>query len=242
MSRNERIHTGILREAVLALLKLTIENRLIKAEDLAEASILTGREAALTLESFTGEGLLGKDRGGFKVSPLQRVQLALKAVRLGVSPDRACKDLSWSEFEKAVKQALELNGYKAVSHLKIRVEGKFSEIDVFAVKGETALLIDCKHWKKPLRSSEALKIVEAQNRRVKALEGKSNLNILRVKMGGKINRKFYVIPIVVTLFEASQKILNGTPIVPVSKLPSFLNEIPAYIYILKRKLVRLEEN
>ncbi|MHC1589455.1 MAG: nuclease-related domain-containing protein [Candidatus Hecatellaceae archaeon] len=242
MSGNGKLHTGILREAVLALLKLTMESRLIKAKDLAEASLLTSREASLTLKSFAGEGLSSKVRGGFKVSPLQRVQLALKAVRLGVSPDEACKNLSWSEFEKAVKQALELNGYKAVSHLKIKVEGRFSEIDVFAVKGETALLVDCKHWKKPLRSSEALKIVEAQNRRVEALGRRNNVSILRVKMGRKINRKFYVIPVVVTLFETSQKILDGTPIVPVSKLPSFLNEIPAYIYVLKRRLVRLGED
>jgi len=238
MSKAWRVRPEILREAVLALLRLTEKTGSLKAEELSEASLLTSREAISILEEFVGRGLIDKVRGGFRISPLQRTQLALEAVRLDVPPDKACKSLSWSEFERAIRQALEFNGYEAISHLNIRVKEKRSEIDIFAIKGEIALLVDCKHWRKPLSNLETKKIVEAQNRRLKALKTRRNLEILRVKMKRKVDRKFYAIPVVVTLFEASQKIRNGIPIVPVSKLASFLNEAPAYLYNLKRELIK----
>jgi Holliday junction resolvase len=238
MSKAWRLRPEILREAALTLLRLTEKTGSLKAEELAEASFLTSREAISILEEFAGRGLIDKVGGGFRISPLQRAKLALESVRLGVPPDKACKSLSWSEFERAVRQALELNGYEAVSHLKIKVEGKLSEIDIFAIRGKTALLVDCKHWRKPLSSLEIKKIVEIQNRRLKALKNIGNLEILRVKMKRKVHGKFYAIPVVITLFEASQKIRNGIPIVPVSKLANFLDEAPAYLHNLKRELIK----
>ena len=216
-------------------MRLTRGSPLAKAEELAEASLLTLEEASQALENLQARGLVG---GDFKVSPYQRVQLVLEAVRLGVPLERACRSLSWGEFEETVKNALELNGYEAIHHLRIRIGGRLSEIDVFAVKGELALLLDCKHWRRPLSPSQLRRVVEAQVERLEALKDEENLKVLRLKLGRKNYRKFYVIPVVVTLLEASHRLVEGVPVVPISRLPSFLAEAPTHFHQLK--WVRIE--
>lgn len=225
------VSTIILKEAILSLLKLG-KNR-VEVEVLAESSPLTRAELTRAVKTLAREELVNLTGGMVEVSPLQKAKLALKAVRLGSSLKEACRNLSWSGFERAVMEALELNGYEVLSHLRVRVEGKLSEIDVLALKGRLLLLVDCKHWRKPLSDSLLQRVAEIQKKRVEALNLPLNREILRKKMGGKIRGKFYGIPLVITLLEQSRKLVEGVPVVSISKLVSFLAEIPAYIYELK---------
>ena len=213
------------KEALLSLLKLTSKTAVFNVRDFAENSLLTLYEAGRFLRSLAGEGLVSTRNEHFEVSPMQRMFLAVEAVKFGANPYSACKYLSWQEFEQAVNYILSLNGYASTLHLKIKVEDKPSEIDIFALKGNIALAIDCKNWKKPLRGKQLYEAVEKQNKRVRALREAENIKNLEVKLGKIFYRKIVVIPVIVTLFEASHRIYEGTPIVPISKFTNFLEEL-----------------
>jgi Holliday junction resolvase-like predicted endonuclease len=228
------------KEALIALLKLTSEKSTFNVKQLAENSLLTFAEASNFLQELTSKNLVSIKDGIFEVSPTQRMLLAVESVRFGVSPCNACKYLSWREFEQAVERILKLNGYCSILHLKIKVKGKLSEIDIFALKGYLALAIDCKNWKRPLKNSNIKKIVKKQLERVESLQTAENIKILKVKVGRISSLKITVIPVIVTLFEATYKIYEGTPIVPVSKLASFLHELYVCLDILSCQEINLK--
>ena len=166
--------------------------------------------------------------------------MAVEAVKLGASPERACRNLSWKEFEQLVEHVLKVNGYEVALHLRVKIGDKRSEVDVFAIKGRLAIVGDCKHWRKPLFPSGAKKAAKLQISRLKALREAENLKVLKSKMGGFLPRKFQATPIIITLFEFPSKMVEGVPIVPVTKLANFLSELPSYLPILSLEEIELK--
>jgi len=228
-----------LKEAILKILELTVELPELTSERLAAASTLTRREADFLLKQLSLEGLSIEANGRFLFHFEQRLKLALQAVRLGASPERASRNLSWREFEDFVRQVFESNGYKVSLHVRIKVEETFSEIDLLSLKGETLILADCKRWRRPLHLSGAKQAVQRQLLRLKALGNLENLEVLRKKMGELLPRKIYAIPVVITLFEFPQKFVEKVPIVPIFKLSNFLYELPSHLHMLPIKEINI---
>lgn len=137
------------------------------------------------------------------------------------------KELDWKDFEKAVQEIFEINGFKVKRNFRFKTKKRY-EIDIIAVKDNFNFCIDCKHLSRGrYKKGEILKAVKKQEERAEELKKflKSNLiakELLQVK-----SMKFY--PLLVTLFEEDLIKENQTFVIPVWKLNSFLNEVENYI-------------
>ena len=83
------------------------------------------------------------------------------------------------------------------------------EIDVVGIHLGTAVLIDCKHWKR-MSNSALENIVLKQIERVKHYVGTTNENMAA--------------PVIVTLYQETIKFVNRVPIVPIMQFSSFIDE------------------
>ena len=83
------------------------------------------------------------------------------------------------------------------------------EIDVVGIHLGTAVLIDCKHWKR-MSNSALENIVLKQIDRVKHYVETTNENMAA--------------PVIVTLYEEAIKFVNRVPIVPIIQFSSFMDE------------------
>ena len=83
------------------------------------------------------------------------------------------------------------------------------EIDVVGIRLDTAVLIDCKHWKR-MSNSALEKIVLKQIERVKHYVTTTN--------------EIMAVPVIVTLYQEATKLVNRVPIVPIMQFSSFIDE------------------
>ena len=83
------------------------------------------------------------------------------------------------------------------------------EIDVVGIRLDTAVLIDCKHWKR-MSNSALEEIVQKQ--------------IERVKHYVSITDEIMAAPVIVTLYQEGVKLINKVPIVPIMQFSSFIDE------------------
>jgi len=83
------------------------------------------------------------------------------------------------------------------------------EIDVVGIHLGTAVLIDCKHWKR-MTNSALEKIVLRQ--------------IVRVKHYVASTDEVVAAPVIVTLYQEETRFVNRVPIVPIMQFSSFIDE------------------
>ena len=83
------------------------------------------------------------------------------------------------------------------------------EIDVVGTHLGTAVLIDCKHWKR-MSNSALEKIVLKQISRVKHYVATAN--------------EIMAVPVIVTLYEEDTQFVNRVPVVPIIQFSSFIDE------------------
>jgi hypothetical protein len=84
------------------------------------------------------------------------------------------------------------------------------------------LVIDCKHWESPGYDSKLRKAAEHQKLALAAL-------IQQMTTKGKIGRDgVLVLPIILTLFEPSKRLVNGVVVVSVEQFADFLEGISPY--------------
>ena len=83
------------------------------------------------------------------------------------------------------------------------------EIDIVGIHLDTAVLIDCKHWKR-MNNSALEKIVLKQIERVKHYVATAN--------------DVMAAPVIVTLYQEATKFVNKVPIVPIMQFSSFIDE------------------
>jgi len=223
---------------VLTLLKNMKGKAAFPEVQLFEAQPMSRAEVRRAVGALEVKGFVGRDGGEIKVSGLQKVQLAVLAVRLGASMDRVCRYLSWQEFEQITQLALGECGYETILHQRFRVGRRSCEIDVIGVLSRNIIAVDCKHWKHGLTRGAAEKIAGAQLQRAEALQLEENLG----RIEGMLERSFkcvlMVTPVIVTLMENPTSIVRGVPVVPVLRLSSFLNELPGYLDVLATVTIR----
>ncbi len=223
------------RKVLLSLLKLTQEGPISKTLISRDARVPV-QVAHEVLEKFSSEGAVQLKDKTVEISANQRVKLAIRAIRLGADFERACRALRWDEFETITAAAFLANNFAVTKGFRFKDAGRRWEIDVIGCREPIVACVDCKHWRHGWGRSASIKAVEAQIERIKAL---ARVLASHQELGLTNWRKATLVPMILSLVPAPFKFHKNTPIVPILKLPNFLNELPAHLNALKTFPVRL---
>ena len=136
-----------------------------------------------------------------------KLKTALSDIKSGVPIEEASRDVDWKDFEGLVAEVLESKNFEVVRNF--RMKKPTMEIDVVGKHLDTAVLIDCKHWKR-MSDSALEKIVLKQIERVKHYVTTAN--------------EAMAAPVIVTLYQEATKFVNRVPIVPIIQFSSFIDE------------------
>ena len=178
-----------------------------------ELDEISAKELLYTLVQ-NGIGTWNDDLVDFDI-PHDRLQTALFAITLGATIEDVSEYLTWRDFEAITGIILEENGFDVTKNLVLTKPRM--EIDVIGKKMNLALLIDCKHWK-TMSKSALDEIVKKQIERVKRYVADEDITAL---------------PVIVTLHQEGTQLVENVPIVPIMKLPSFLDEFVGNLGSLK---------
>ena len=178
-----------------------------------ELDEISAKELLYTLVQ-NGIGTWSDDLVDFDI-PHDRLQTALFAITLGATIEDVSEYLTWRDFEAITGIILEENGFDVTKNLVLTKPRM--EIDVIGKKMNLALLIDCKHWK-TMSKSALDEIVKKQIERVKRYVADEDITAL---------------PVIVTLHQEGTQLVENVPIVPIMKLPSFLDEFVGNLGSLK---------
>ena len=136
-----------------------------------------------------------------------KLKTALSDIKSGVPIEEASRDVDWKDFEGLVAEVLESKNFEVVRNF--RMKKPTMEIDVVGIHLNTAVLIDCKHWKR-MNNYALEKIVLKQIERVKHYVATMN--------------EVMAAPVIVTLYQEATKFVNRVPIVPIMQFSSFIDE------------------
>ena len=136
-----------------------------------------------------------------------KLKTTLSDIKSGVPFEEASRDVNWKDFEGLVAEILESKNFEVTRNF--RMKKPTMEIDVVGIHLGTALLIDCKHWKR-MTNSALENIVLKQIERVKYYVTNAN--------------EVMAVPVIVTLYQETTKFINRVPIVPIIKFSSFIDE------------------
>ncbi|MCX8187521.1 MAG: restriction endonuclease [Nitrososphaeria archaeon] len=221
----------IRREAIARLIETIL--KILKAGERSSISTLS-EKALISKELVRGIlsswGILGDV---VELKEEEKIDIALKALEQGVDGERISRYLNWAEFEKLVARAFEKAGYQTKWNIRLTQRGRRHQIDLLAYRGHIVLLIDCKHWKRPPPPSATSRMVEIQERRLMALKNKIES---RVKSDEKL-REIYFIPMVLSLYQPSRKVVNGHVFASIGNLRGLLDYVEsAYFQIRHEKM------
>ena len=136
-----------------------------------------------------------------------KLKNVISDIESGIPIEEASRDVDWKDFEGLVAEILESKNFEVIRNF--RMKKPTMEIDVVGIRFGTAILIDCKHWKR-MSNSALGKIVLKQIERVKHYVTSTNENMAA--------------PVIVTLYQEATKFVNRVPIVPIMQFSSFIDE------------------
>ena len=136
-----------------------------------------------------------------------KLKSALLAIKTGIPIEEASRAVDWEDFEGLVAEILESKNFEVVRNF--RMKKPTMEIDVVGIHLGTAVLIDCKHWKR-MTNSALEKIVLSQIDRVKHYVASTD--------------EVVAAPVIVTLYQEETRFVNRVPIVPIMQFSSFIDE------------------
>ena len=200
----------------LKLLELTSGRCSLRVKDLGGLPEGVPEDALDALENM---GLLKVSDGRLSMNARQRVMLAERLIHSGLDAKRVSRFLGWQEFEDFAESILSENGFVTRRHFVFKPGAGRREIDVLAWNDTFLLAVDCKHWLKGLSSGRMKVAAQAQVERVSALAGRPEL-LHRLKVPRPEGRD--IIPVILSLEELVDRLIDGVPIVCVSKLLSFI--------------------
>lgn len=203
----------------IKLLELTREKRRITIEELAEQLHTQADKLAGKIEKLAVRKLISSYQGSVEMDTAQRMRLAEQLIHDGWDPQKVTRFLEWQEFEEFAAESLEQNGFRTVKHLVFKSRVGRREIDLLAWNDSFLLAIDCKHWLRGLSPSRARQVAQAQAERAEALAERFDV----LKRHGVSNaERRYLMPVIFCLGNPREGIVDGVPVVAVSKLISFL--------------------
>ena len=136
-----------------------------------------------------------------------KLKSALLDIKTGVPIEEASRYVDWRDFEGLVAEILESKNFEVMRNF--RMKNPTMEIDVVGTHLGTAVLIDCKHWKR-MTNSMLERIVLKQ--------------IERVKHYVAITDEVVAAPVIVTLYQEETRFVSRVPIVPIIQFSSFIDE------------------
>lgn len=172
------------------------------------------------------DGLIYVRDNMLEASGIQRLQVALRALRMGADVERVSNLLHWKEFEAITAVAFEDNGYEVTKNLHFKHAGRRYEIDVVGCKKPLVVCADCKHWRHKIGRSALETIVKEQIGRARALAESLPSPKIKIESTAWISVKF--LPMILSLVIDESKFCAGVPVVPILQLQDFLHQLPAH--------------
>jgi len=211
-------------ELLLSILKLTASGA-VSYELVNKDANIPSATARKLLGKLQNEGLVYCRLRFIEVDTARRLELAVRAVRLGADLERVSTFLSWREFEAVAAMGLEQNGHSVARNLRFKHGGRRWEVDIVGSRKPLAVCVDCKHWRHGLHLSKLRKIVEEQVDRTSALAQALPNLVNKTECASWNHAK--LVPVVLSLTTGNPKFLDNVPIVPVLQVQDFLNQLPA---------------
>jgi hypothetical protein len=209
------VHPVLLTRALPAILpqEITLE------EFQAKSGIVSWNTAKDVLDYMISYGIgIPTSRYRYIFTKADRMKLSLLALQKGCDIENISRLLSWKDFEALTSEILVLNGYSTKTNIHFSKPCRM-QIDVIGANNNLAIVADCKHWKRYSLSSISA-YVEKQIRRTKIL--------CRARKRIRYNIS-HAIPIILTLYSMDVKLIDGVPIVPISKFKSFIEDVSLYL-------------
>ena len=200
----------------LKLLELT---RSRPAVDLSDLNALSQVGLQVKLAALEESGFVTISDRVLSMDGKQRAMLAERLIHEGIDPKKVSRNLGWQEFENFTEHMLVENGFLTRKHFVFRSGAARREIDILAWNDTFMLAVDCKRWLKGLTPSRMRETAKAQIERAAALARRPEL-LYRLKVAHPEGRS--IIPVILSLGELRERLIDGVPIVSVSKLPSFI--------------------
>ncbi len=139
-------------------------------------------------------------------------------VKAGADMEELLKGADWKDFEGLVSEIFAANGFKTFRNFRFSSKKRRYEVDVVALEKPRIVIVDCKHWS--IRAGKA-----------PALRAAASANLKRATEFGSRIQEFprmadwtdvSIVPTIVTLYQEGVTEESGVFIVPVFKLPSFI--------------------
>lgn len=180
----------------------------ISPQDFAAVSGMTPSKSRRMLEYLVQNGIGKNQSGSVEFTAGDRLRAALLAIRLGVNPPEVSERLSWQDFEGLVSEMLDELGFAVMKGFMLKNPRR--QIDVIGIRAGVALVIDCKHWSKSTESA----LVQAAQKQAE-----------RTKQYVSQTPGAMAVPALITLYDEQIRFAGRVPIVPVSRLESFVDQL-----------------
>jgi hypothetical protein len=180
------------------------------------AGFASKRTTKFVLEYLLARGIGRLSRFGYSFSTADRIKIALLAIQSGNDIEKVSNFLSWQDFEAFVSALLNISGYETECNLHFSKPTRM-QIDVlgFNPGSRLGIVIDCKHWKRNHLSAISLYARKQAQRTSDLLNHRRMISC--------------AVPTVLTLHSADIRVVDGIPVVPISKFSSYIQEIPFYL-------------
>ncbi len=199
----------------LKLLELTSESRAVNVADLGA----TQQVRLDTLSTLRERGLVSVSNGLLRMDSRQRMTLAEQLIHNGGDPKKISRFLGWQEFEDFTEHTFSANSFHTVKHFLFKSKNARREIDILAWNDTLTFAVDCKHWVRGLSTGRIRNAALAQIERVVALAKRPDL-LKRIKVDHAERRS--IMPVILALGDLRERIVEGVPVVSVSRLLSFI--------------------
>ena len=179
----------------------------ISIRDFSMAAQTSEELAAIIIDNFMQNGIGTYENSLIYFEENDRLKTGLLAISMGAAVDEVSRLLEWQDFESLAAEILEKRGFDTSRNVVLT--NPRMQIDVVGIKSGTAILIDCKHWKKMSQSSLE-NVVKKQIERTRQFLVKEKVQA--------------AVPAIVTLYQQDVKFIDSTPIVPIYQLDTFCEE------------------
>ena len=202
---------------------LQIDHDDVDLTELSNSTGLNSTEIMAYLQEYRELDLVHVTGDQISMSPYQKMQLAIYAMRHGLCIEDISEALDWREFEDIALTVLVHHGYSNVKHYRFKSQGRCHEIDVLGFKEPLVLAIECKHWKRSWQNTVTKHIVDKQRERGVALSHSwQGLSKQCYPPMIRSHKHLTILPIILTLHNTPLKCYKNVPIIPIFYFQNFL--------------------
>lgn len=219
--------SGALERAFATRLLAMTNGGSLEVDTLRASMRITAEAFDALIQGFAGEELLTINGGSISLGLEQRLDVAMRAIKVGADPEGVSRCLGWLEFEELSARVFEANGFHVLRRFRFNAEGRRWELDLLAVCAPYLVCGECKHWGKGIGNKTARGIIETHLEKTEVFT--RNIEGLRERIGICAWSRAVALPMALTLSATPMEIYRRVPAVSVLSLPSFLSEFGGQI-------------